>query len=69
MKNLKIELHEKEILVDKEDYIKAKTKDLIEFGYASLSEDDVRIQIEKILNEEELSVIGLFMEEEIKGEE
>lgn len=48
-------------LVLKSDYVRLKTKDLVEFGYASLTEDDVREQVDKILDgRTDLSVIGLF---------
>lgn len=45
----------------KTDYIRLKTKDLIEFGYTSLTENDVAVQVEKILKgDTDLSVIGMF---------
>jgi hypothetical protein len=45
----------------KSNYIKLKTKDLIEFGYASLTEEEVLNQVEKILSKNsDLSVIGMF---------
>lgn len=50
-------------VVSKKDYIEAKTKDLIEFGYTTLTEDDVKVEVEKILTnvpDRELSVIGMF---------
>jgi hypothetical protein len=50
--------------VSKDDYVKAKTKDLQAFGYPSLTEDDVRSQLEKALSGEPLDVIGQF----IKGD-
>ncbi|HUS48585.1 MAG TPA: hypothetical protein VMZ91_00330 [Candidatus Paceibacterota bacterium] len=63
--NIKIKINEKEVLVDKEDYIVARTKDLKEFGYSSITEDDVRLQLDKIFKGEVLSVIGLFIEDDI----
>lgn len=54
------------VVVAKTDYIKAKTKDLIEFGYTTLTEQDVADQLEKILtHDKELSIIGAFMKDEI----
>lgn len=52
--------------VYKEDYIKAKTKDMIEFGYSDLTEETVRKQLENILSGKELDVIGMFMEDDIE---
>lgn len=48
----------------KEDYIIAKTKDLIEFGYSGLSTKTVAEQLEKILRNEPLNVIGMFMRDD-----
>jgi hypothetical protein len=48
------------------DYISLKTKDLIEFGYSQLTEQEVFEQVEKILNgDKDLSVIGLFCEDDL----
>lgn len=42
----------------KSNYIKLKTKDLIEFGYTKLTEKEVAEQVEKIIKKEnDLSVI------------
>ncbi len=50
----------------KSNYIRLKTKDLIEFGYSSLKESEVAEQLEKILNkEDDLSVIGMFCKDDI----
>jgi len=62
---IKIKINDKEVLVDKEDYIVARTKDLKEFGYSSITEDDVRSQLEKVFKGEVLSVIGLFIKDDI----
>lgn len=58
---------EEPIVVKTVAYIKAKTKDLIEFGYTTLTEEDVEVQLNLILTnkKEDLSVIGRFMEDEI----
>lgn len=59
-------------VVSKSDYIKAKTKDLIEFGYSSLTEEVLSEQLDKILSnapESELNVIGLFCKSDIKNNE
>jgi hypothetical protein len=50
----------------KSNYVKLKTKDLIEFGYTSLTEKEVEEQVEKILaNDGDLSVIGLFCKDDL----
>lgn len=47
-------------------YIKAKTKQLREFGYPTLTEAEVEKQLRMILAKEEVSgVIGMFMQDEI----
>jgi hypothetical protein len=47
--------------VSKDAYITAKTKDLIEWGYGSLTEEVVRAQVDKILSgDTELDIIGHF---------
>lgn len=52
-------------VVLKSDYIKLKTKDLKEFGYTNLSENEVAEQVEKILKKEGgLSVIGMFCKDD-----
>jgi hypothetical protein len=52
-------------IVYKEAYIVAKTKDLIDFGYTTLTKEEVSEQLEKVLNQEELSVIGHFIKDDI----
>ena len=52
-------------LVAKKDYITAKTKALKEYGYTDLTEKEVSDQLDKILKGESLSVIGMFMEDDI----
>jgi len=47
------------------DYIIAKTLDLCESGYTSLTEEAVAVQLNNIVNGEPLSVIGAFMESDI----
>ncbi len=50
----------------KSNYVKLKTKDLVEFGYTSLTEKDVEIQVEKILSKDnDLSVIGMFCKDDL----
>lgn len=62
---IKVDLDGKILTVTKEQYIKAKTKDLREFGYVNLTEEDVSNQVENVINGEELNVIGMFIEKDI----
>jgi hypothetical protein len=48
-----------------ESYITVKTKHLRQFGYTKLTKDDVREQLGKLLRREPLTVIGMFMEDDI----
>lgn len=65
MDTVKVNLEGRVTTVSKEKYIKAKTKDLKDFGYTNLTEKDVTDQLEKVLNKENLSVIGMFIEKDI----
>lgn len=66
---IKIKIDDEEKIVDKKDYIKAKHKQLKEFGYTSLTEDEVAKQLEKVILKEKLNVIGMWMENEVLGKE
>lgn len=50
-------------------YVKAKTKQLVEFGYPSLTESETEKQVQAVLDGKKfgkgLTVIGMFMEDEI----
>lgn len=61
--------HDEPVEVNKDAYITAKWKDLREFGYTNLTRDEVASQVDKILNGEELNVIGKFMKSDIVLEE
>ena len=65
MDAIKVDLEGQVVTITKEKYIKAKTKDLREFGYVNLTEEGVAQQLEKVLNKETLSVIGMFIEKDI----
>ena len=53
--------------ISKEFYIKAKTKDLIEFGFRGLTEDEVLDQVNKILDGyKPLSIIGHLCKKDMK---
>ena len=63
---IKVSINDREGFVDKQEYIEAKTKQLQDFGYPGLTENEVREQLAKILaKDKKLSVIGMFMEDEI----
>lgn len=48
------------------DYVKAKTKDFREFGYPSLTEEEVSEQLDVVLSGKgTLTVIGHFMKDEV----
>ena len=68
MDAIKVDLEGQVVTITKEKYIKAKTKDLKNFGYANLTEKDVADQLEKVINKETLSVIGMFIEKDIVQE-
>ena len=67
-KEIQIEVDDTKGMVDTDKYVKAKTGDLREFGYTDLTEDTVRKQLLKILNNEELDIVGMFMEKDIVKE-
>ena len=52
--------------VNTQDYLAAKTKQLQEFGYPSLTREEVKAELGKIFNGGKLTVIGMFMEGEIQ---
>ena len=54
-------------VVSKKYYIKLKTRDLIDFGY-NLQQSEVAEQLEKVLNNDKLNVIGMFIKADIKQE-
>ncbi len=72
MKKLPEEIHikvdDKEGMVSTAKYVKAKMGDLKEFGYLRVTEEEVKVQLLKILNGEELDIIGMFMESDIVKE-
>lgn len=52
--------------VSKSDYVTAKTKMLIEFGYTNLTEAEVETQLNNLLDGKELDIIGMFIEKDIE---
>lgn len=67
---IKVKLDGKPVGVcDRAAYVKAKTKQLQEFGYPSLTEQEVDEQIDALLAGKKfghgLTVIGMFMDKEV----
>lgn len=52
--------------VSKQDYIRAKTNDLIEYGYNSLTESDVSEQLDFALAGQKLDIIGIFIQSDLE---
>lgn len=52
-------------LVRVEDYISAKTIDLINEGYGEITEEEVREEFDKVINKEPLSEIGKLIKKDI----
>jgi hypothetical protein len=51
----------------KDKYISQKTRDLKEFGYSTLTRDQVADQLEKALKDEPTDVIGAFIKSDLKA--
>lgn len=51
--------------VETSKYVKRKCGDLKNFGYANLTEETVSEQLQYILEDKPLSVIGMLMEKDI----
>lgn len=66
---MKFKIDGKSVECDRAAYVKAKTKQLREFGYPSLTEREVNEQIDCLIAGKTLgnglTVIGKFMEEEV----
>lgn len=70
LKNMKIKLDDRTVEVNIGDYVEAKTKDLIAFGYSTLTEESVLKSVRRILNKEKLvDVIDHFVKDDIVLEE
>ena len=57
------------IQVDRNAYVKAKTKDLREFGYADITEEAVSEQLAAALSGDDLNVIGIFIKRDLYEKE
>lgn len=69
MKTLIIKVNGRHRRVSREDYVRAKTKALREFGYATLTEEETERQVQAVLDMKELTkgldVIGHIMKDDI----
>lgn len=68
MDTIKIRVEGTRKLVSKSAYVKAKTRQLREFGYETLTEDEVTRQLDVILSGGEPNVIGMFIEGDLDRE-
>ena len=58
----------KELSVSKDSYVRLKCRDLREFGYSSLTQDEVREELDALLRgEESQSIIGRFIQSDIEN--
>lgn len=62
---LKISISGTKKRVKLSDYVYAKTKSLIEFGYSGLTEIEVMQQIEYISDDDITNVIGMMIEDDL----
>jgi hypothetical protein len=60
---IEVEGRQKRVLT--KDYVTAKTKQLQEFGYTKLTEEEVSSELQNILSNKPLNVIGMFMKDDI----
>jgi len=67
MKNteIKVDIGSGSEIVDKQLYIKAKHKTLIDFGYTTLTIQNVKEQLENVLNDKKIDVIGEFIKRDV----
>lgn len=60
-----IKVDDKTKTVDTDAYIKAKTKQMQEFGFQTVTEETISKQLENVLTGKELDIIGMFIESDI----
>lgn len=68
--DIRVIIDGKECVADRAKYVTTKTKQLIDFGYSSLTEKEVDEQIDALLAkkkfDEGLTIIGMFMQDEVQ---
>lgn len=63
---IKVKINYEPVKVQVSDYVTAKTKDLKEFGYNNLTEDQVLNSVRRVVNKEKLiDVIDHFISHDI----
>ena len=66
LKTIKVKINYEPRSVYVQDYVRAKTKDLQEFGYSTLTEKSVLASVRRVLNKEKLTdVIDHFVKDDI----
>jgi len=68
-KNLKIRVDNREIITTREAYIAAKTKQLKEFGYGTLTHEEVGKSLDRALAGKATDIISMFIDEDLVTEE
>jgi len=63
---LQIEIDGKTINISRSRYAAVKLKDLRAFGYSNLTLEEVQSEIDAVIADGKLTVIGMFMQNEIK---
>lgn len=63
---ISVEIDGKNLSVDRARYALAKLKQLREFGYEDLTLETVQSEISAVIAGDKLTVIGMFMKDEIK---
>jgi len=70
LRYIKVKINYEPVSVQVADYVTAKTKDLIEFGYSTLTEESVLNSVKRILNKEKpIDIIDHFIKDDIVLEE
>lgn len=70
LKYIKVKINYEPVRVQVCDYVEAKTKDLIAFGYSTLTEEHVLKSVRRILNKEKMvDIIDHFIKDDIVLEE
>jgi hypothetical protein len=64
-KYIRVTIDGKEMTVTRKSYAAAKAKQLREFGYNGLTTEDVTEQIDALLAGNKLTVIGMFLKDEV----
>lgn len=70
---LRVKIEDREGLVPRKAYVEAKWKQMVEFGYSTLTLEEADAQVSALLEGKKfgdgLTVIGMFMQDEVLGQE